>query len=67
MNRDNGAPNGRFDALDRSHSGTEFNIINILEGPTLRASFKTLPATLPERVKAEIWVRAGPFGHNPDC
>jgi hypothetical protein len=51
MNLGNGAPNGRFDALDWSHSVTEFNVINSLEGPTLGSSFKTLPATLPERVK----------------
>ncbi len=51
MSLGNGAPNGRFDALDWSHSVTEFNVINSLEGPTLGSSFKTLPATLPERVK----------------
>ena len=51
MNLGNGAAGGRFDALDRSHSVTEFNVINSLSGPTLGSSFKTLPATLPERVK----------------
>ena len=51
MNLGNGAPGARFDALDRSHSVTEFNVINSLAGPTLGSSFETLPATLPERVK----------------
>ena len=51
MNLGNGAAGGRFDVLVRSHSVTEFNVINSLAGPTLGSSFKTLPATLPERVK----------------
>ena len=43
-----GAPDKRFDALARSHTGTESNRINILVGPLPRSSIKTLPATLPE-------------------
>ncbi len=46
--RENGAAWERFDALARSQTRTESNRINILAGPPLRSSIKTLPATLPE-------------------
>ena len=39
---------GRFDALDRSHTGTKSNILSSLAGPLAGSSIKTLPATLPE-------------------
>ena len=58
MNLGSGAPGAQFDVLNQSHSGIELNIINSIAFPALRSSFKTLPATLPERVKAEIWVHA---------